>query len=547
MKLIRNIILSFILMFTMTSCEDWFYIDRIGKPVEFGITTGKSIKTRTIYSGDITNGKERLEWIDGDDVRIWMYWDEDRNNSYESGPEWADYKVINNRPSYEKSYGKLSPKNGTSLRWKGDFTGDNGRAREYLHEFYSIYPANSGKDFDGTNITFNIPATQSGVNMKFAYMTAYKDKVTSLRDDNNPNSYVELEYYPRVTTLYIAVVNDTDETINGGNIILKSSESSSPISGNYIVNIPDYSSGELKGNNDDGWEITNSIKTLNKKGDSDTVAFFIRPRQYASNELSLTFNGKTQKLNKDFEPNYKYNIKITVSGKVEIDDALAQMILAYMRSFGDGDNFYKKFKSFIDKYYPENNGHLNFWNSFTKSVDVLQVDGAGKRLSSFFGDKLNDFIAALGEIEEISLNSGGYEIKSDSLKIDNTIFKNLKKIDLQLNKDIKIYVKDLDSLTTFSVVNGSNGTLSLYCEDCSSLKTISVMPDGAKVNKLSLIRTPKFESATIKNMNQSEMDIYLEDCSTSEDVTNAYIQIENKNTKKNVTRVGNNTSKVKIE
>lgn len=534
------------LIFATTSCERLFNTDNVGQPVKFGTTlSGSTPKTRTSYSGVVDGNTERIYWSDGDQVSIYMDWND--GNGYTGNPEHGIYSVNPGSKFHndgeDPRYGRISYANdGEELKWHGAFNGGDGRAHEYPHTFYSAYPSNRIENFDGTDITFKIPEEQSGVNMSYAYMTAYEPDVNSNTDGEG---HVELHYYPRVTTLYIEVENDTDETV-GGSIKLISSNRT--ISGNYTVDITDSGSGEIGNNNNGNKEITNTIKTL-LKGDSDTIAFFIRPRKYNSGELSLSFNGKTQALNKDFEPNRKYNIKITVSGKVPpmIDDALAQMILAYMRSFGDGDNFYKKFKRFIDQYYPENNGHLNFWNSFTNNVDVSKVDGAADRLSSFFGDKLNDFIAALGEVEEISLNSGGYEIKSDSLKIDNTIFKNLKKIDLQLNKDIKIYVKGLDSLTTFSVVNGSNGTLSLYCEDCSSLKTISVMPDGAKVNKLSLIRTPKFESATIKNMNQSEMDIYLEDCSTSEEVTNAYIQIENKNTKKNVTRVGNNTSKVHIE
>ena len=522
-------------MFTMTSCEDWFYIDHIGKPVEFGITTGKSIKTRTVYSGNITNGKERLEWIDGDDVRIWMYWDEDRDGLYESGYEWADYKVINNRPSNEKSYGRLSPKSGTSLRWHGDFTGENGRAHEYPHTFYSIYPADGGKDFDGANITFNIPVAQNGVNMGLAYMTAYRSGVYSNTDSER---HVELLYYPRVTTLYIAVVNDTDETVGGE---IKLTSSGNPIAGNYTVSIPNYLYGESE--NEGGTEITNRIKTLNK-GDSDTVAFFIRPRQYASDELSLTFNGKTQLLNKNFEPNYKYNIKITVSGKVPpmIDDALAQLIFALLLK-GDHNTCWSTFGEYLQNYFHYNNCDPDFLDGLYRDLEKMKnapLDGTAAKLNELFpGDKLSGLLEVLGSLTEIDNVGNGPKLTAKSL--DLSIFKSAQKIHLKLEQNtgstMAISVSELNNLTTIDITDGTSQKIDLTVTDCKLLSKITI-GQNEELQNLKLIRTPMFKEANINNQNRDVVSIELNNCSAETD--NATINIAgNKNNDPKISRSGN--------
>lgn len=487
MKTIRNILIL-MLLFMAVSCEDWFHTDYVGRPVTFGASSGnKGIATRTIYSGDITNGKERLEWVDGDDVRIWMYWDEDRNKTYESGPECADYKVINNQPSNEKSYGKLLLKSGKSLKWHGDFTGNNGRAREYLHEFYSVYPADGGKDFDGANITFNIPATQEGVNMGLAYMTAYKDEVTSLRDDTNPNSYVDLEYYPRVTTLYIAVENDTDETVSGD---IKLISSGGPICGDYTVSFYNLLGESGDG---DGNEITNRINI--GKGETDTIAFFIRPREYRSDDLSLLdFSGKEQVLNYEngFKPNYKYNIKITVSGNKEPEFSSFVNGVVLAESHKQGKNWQWGWVDGEQKIFWNNPANNNKWEPVPDELiweiinSVVDIDYNGSwEITEITRADLNIFpnvktvninASNLNSIDVSNPNITELNITSEAIhtvKVEGC--DSLKTFDISSKNNIKdVVVKDNKILEYFTMSGPAGAGVNVRCEKCPVLEWFSL-------------------------------------------------------------------------
>lgn len=582
-------------VFTLSACEELFVINRAGQPVVFSASSGEDIQTKTAYSGEVVDGKERINWVLGDQVMIYRYevtfdeWNNPKSYDHKNkiyyikgihvGGQGAKDKSTDRR----ESHGTLA-----TLSESDQFIWDEDASNK-KYEFYSVYPASLGNmpeiseywNRGGYKIEFNLPSVQHGnltENMQYAYMAAVAaaNPYSAVSDRGS----VELKYYPMVTTLYIRLKNDTDSNVTLQNVKLNAK---TPLAGKYVARhdnnmrkfVPDsyQEISETKNEITLKWDNGGTIVEKDKSLD---VAIFILPKYYQGIDnqyndnfvLSVTVDDKL--LQKTFagisnlQPCYKYNLNLNLSGastpvepdpddpevqpdppKIDVDpnDALAQMIFMVINSFQDGDKFYAAFRRFMDKYFDHaKNEHLSFWHEFEK-LDKKTVNGAWDRLSSFFGDKFDNFLAELGAIEEITLNTGSTEIQSDTLRLNNALFKNLKKVSLQLNKDVVFELDSMTTLTTFEVIAGSNGTIDLSITDCPNLTTISVLPDGAKVKKLSLIRTPKFQKADIKNMGLSEMYIYLEDCST--DVTNAYISIQNSATQKTVDRSGN-TSNVTV-
>lgn len=436
------------LIFATTSCERLFNTDNVGQPVQFGTTLSSSTpKTRTSYSGVVDGTTERIHWSDGDQVSIYMDWDE--GYGYTGNPEHGIYSVTPGSKFHndgkDPRYGRISYANGVELKWHGAFNGEDGRAHEYPHTFYSAYPSNRIENFDGTDITFKIPEEQSGVNMSYAYMTAYEQGVNS---NTVGEGHVELHYYPRVTTLYIEVENDTDETV-GGSIKLISSNRT--ISGNYTVDITDSGSGEIGNNNNGNKEITNTIKTL-LKGDSDTIAFFIRPREYNSGELSLSFNGKTQLLNKNFEPNYKYNIKITVSGNKEPEFSSFVNGVIHAEAHKRGKNWEWGYVDGEKKLFWNNPDNYNNWEPVPDELlweiinTIVDIDYEGSwEITEITPEDLNIF----PNVKTVNIKATNL----DSIDINNPNITELN-IDSQSIKTIK--VEGCDSLKTFNIKSQNN-------------------------------------------------------------------------------------------
>lgn len=496
---IRNILFFVSAICLMASCSDLFNVDHIGEAIQFGVSSGsKELSTRTEYakSEGVFNGKERLNWTADDKVYIWMYWDEDRNGSYESGPSSAEYKVGLKTNSKEKSYGSLIS-TGTSLRWKGDFSGNDGRAHEYKHAFYSVYPS-TWREFNGNNVKFNIPNSQKGVDMSLAYMTAYKDNVTSLRDDNNPNKYVDLEYYPRVTTLYITVVNDTDEAVGGE---IKLSSSNSPITGDYFVSIPDYSSGESGNNYEGGKEVTNTIKSLAKNA-SDIVAFFIRPRNYDSGELSLTFNGKTQSLNKALKPNLKYNIKIKVSkSEPEIEEPEP---LPPLSAFVNGVIAAEAHKRGLNWQFGEASKGEDPNKLYCTHPDK---NNAWEPVPD---DKLLEIIESIVDLK-LTSTWEAKEITADDLNI----FPNLRTVDIDASNLESIEVKN-PNITSLKISSQSLKHVSV--ENCDGLTTFTVYSQ-MNLRSVTVRNNAKLKDFTVEGSNNFSDTIFTIICDSCPELT----------------------------
>ena len=70
---IRTIIPAALAMLALVSCDKLFVGDRTGKPVTFSASSDVPAGTKTAYSGEVIDGKERINWVDKDPVRMILY------------------------------------------------------------------------------------------------------------------------------------------------------------------------------------------------------------------------------------------------------------------------------------------------------------------------------------------------------------------------------------------------------------------------------------------------------------------------------------------
>ena len=197
-------------------------------------------KTKTVYSGQTYNvgtstRYERLNWVEGDSIRI----------ASASCPEkFADYRAAEVSASSDKnSSATFNPAAGNGLSWG-----------EGAHDFYAIYPAPGSAGVassltyeGGSSVTFPMPANQrfaqvdssSAVitrmhpDMNYAYMCA----ATSVSD---PTSSVTLEFRPVFTAFEIIVGSDGENELDLYSFYMTASQD---LSGSYTVNMNAAGSG----------------------------------------------------------------------------------------------------------------------------------------------------------------------------------------------------------------------------------------------------------------------------------------------------------------
>ena len=133
----------------------------VGSAIKFSAVTTQPGQTKTVYSGSVGAGWERIDWKTGDVIRI--YGDLATCNN-DNNYHWADYQLSDiSSPSVQNSKAStlsvVHPTRG-GLSWEGDGT----------YQFYSIYPAPSGDEAtpgtvrgtSGTPFACSIPAAQIG-------------------------------------------------------------------------------------------------------------------------------------------------------------------------------------------------------------------------------------------------------------------------------------------------------------------------------------------------------------------------------------------------
>ena len=176
---------------------------------------------------------ERIDWVDGDIIRIWVV-DTEATHMSES-----DYNVTSHQENNQNSTAEVSAK-GSGLKWFSD---------NYPHFFYALYPSPDSPGFnagdaakvtlDGPNITATIPAAQTVTaepgsmmckpNMNYAYMWAATQAT--------PGNTVNLEFRPLTTAFEIIL--GADDAEGAFQLESFSLETSKPTEGPYLAG--DYS------------------------------------------------------------------------------------------------------------------------------------------------------------------------------------------------------------------------------------------------------------------------------------------------------------------
>lgn len=237
MKNLKNIILlSAGILLSLTGCQERVNNDEpaaSGDFVRFSATTAPS--TRTAYSGEIKNGKERIDWMAGDQILIWS------DNAavkagatpyFQGNDKLAIYSIGTVTASDEKSVATIEDNQGAGLIIPDKTT---------KCQFWGVYPGNVVTAAeDGTPVTtFTIEANQTlkaNANtadskdyvpeMKQAVMLAYVKDATAAKT-------VEIPFNPAFTAFEFIITSAVETPLTIKSVELKSS--SSALSGSFTA------------------------------------------------------------------------------------------------------------------------------------------------------------------------------------------------------------------------------------------------------------------------------------------------------------------------
>jgi len=128
-------------LLVLFSCEkiSTFFPRTPGSDIVFGPSSNHGVNTKASYSGSLYSGYERIDWADGDVIRIFC-----KEASAPASTKYADYKIISDSTRYSgvSSLSKitLDPSCLEGLQWG---TG--------LHKFSALCPA-PGQGESGTSV-----------------------------------------------------------------------------------------------------------------------------------------------------------------------------------------------------------------------------------------------------------------------------------------------------------------------------------------------------------------------------------------------------------
>lgn len=306
--------LSLLSLLSLVSCQKLFVGDRTGKAVTFSASSDVSPVTKTAYSGEVIDGRERINWVDRDPVRMIML-THDQYNRSNAESDIKTYYVVDIHDDGQKSVGKVAAA-GAFLTWQ----------ENKIHDFYSIYPANyigsTNISGDTRAINLTLPSAQHGdiaTNMRYAYMAAINEGFST-----EGRGSVVLDYYPMVTTIYISLHNATSEPITVRSVRIKSTNSQALV-GTYTITSSGGSTpftpqtwGESATSPEVSVVLDNT--TLQPGGNTTCVIFLMPTKTYDPNSLKLTVvtNGGISDIslantgNVQFEPCKKYNLSFNV-------------------------------------------------------------------------------------------------------------------------------------------------------------------------------------------------------------------------------------------
>lgn len=552
----------------LSACQGLYFDNPVGKTVRFRATMADNGLTRTSYSGVVTEDKERIDWAYGDKVAVYMYWEQQKGNEAIADPASKHRLVYDVTPGGTHSAGHQGASgdwmdHGTLQAKDGDFTwkGDTEEGVLFDHYFYSTYPDGPKLDYktpENVTITFGLPQNNAD-NMQYAYMAAAAKSIQTKHNSTNTDSHpyegtIDLNYYPMVTTLFVTLVNSSSKTDSKAeSVIVKISPSpnnhSNPLFGDYTAKLQDgrfVTNDIATGPFSDDDFANNSTYTYTfpegSKQQSKSVPFFIRPRKYNRNDVTLTVGSKSYPLNIELEPCHKYNITVNLKdGQLGIQDLSpggAQLFVAALSVEGIGDqnavwNFLKDFYSAHPELGIKDGNDFNnkIWNDDFQKLknsttvtydDLVKVFGGKEAVETLIKEmqKKEDFSKLQQKTITRSITAKDLKIlfpeaktlyiqTADSVKVSIDGLPKLETITLMNIKDVEI--NNCEKLTKLEVAN-SNNLNSIDIENCILFDELSANIAG-KLKEIKLINTPKFRIGSIQNVNNT-VDVTLIDCST---------------------------------
>ena len=449
----RTLITAGVSLLALVSCQGLFVSDRTGRPVTFSASSEVEPVTKTAYSGEVVNGRERINWVDKDPVRMIMFTHDQYNRSSNTETDTKTYYVVDIQDDGQKSTGKVAAA-GSFLTWQ------EGK----VHDFYSIYPGNyigSVNIGDNRSINLTLPSAQHGdiaTNMRYAYMAAIHEGYNTAGKGS-----VVLDYYPMVTTIYITLHNATESPITVRSVRIKDTNGQALV-GTYTIT----SSGGTSPFTPQNWGETATSPEVSvvlddatlQPGGSTTCVIFLMPiRTYDPNSLKLTVvtNGGISDIslansgNVQFQPCKKYNLAFNIEERpIQYSDLTAVMSNLCILS---------------DSIFCENFEYLSWANP--PGLYYKGDEWPRRPVTD------EDLAAALLEVTEISnVNDHSLDYMMANLTpADFAIFPNLHSINLSIS----------NNSNSFSVADLSNLIELMYGGTASSLSVAncSFDPDNA--------------------------------------------------------------------
>jgi hypothetical protein len=195
----KIVLLSAGVILSLTGCQKGNENDgnqASGKFVEFGAIAGAP-GTRTEFSGVLTDGWERINWVEGDQLLIWS--DNAVNRAGQSGKS-AIYDLINIQPNGKESRAKIHRSGEDGLVFLDD--------ENTPYQFWGIYPANAISAAPAAGeLSYTIPATQTAGDMNNGVQLAYASIAKQ--------QHVDLHFKPAFTAFSFEVAAAVPMKING--------------------------------------------------------------------------------------------------------------------------------------------------------------------------------------------------------------------------------------------------------------------------------------------------------------------------------------------
>lgn len=282
-------------LFTLASCTESF---PKGKDVRFTATSSNNTATRVSYSGDVQNGRERIDWTESDVIRIYSS-SADVVNGY--GYRYADYNLVDIQTSEEKSTAKLQniDPEVRGLFWEDDaaaaaatFYGMNIMAepQDNVSPQSGVF---KGLSISGApDITWNVDASGNTVgtpNVNEAYLLSKPAKISSNK--------VSLDFYPVYSAFDITLKSqETEITVNSIELLSETTKIAGRYSfdANYLADGQNPKNGFIQTTTESGASLSRIVVTFpvnTKISTTKSVRFtvFALPRDISGLSIKVNF------------------------------------------------------------------------------------------------------------------------------------------------------------------------------------------------------------------------------------------------------------------